>query len=59
MFIIENITQVLEKSSTIHLDGKEVKKTKEEVKQLLDEESFKILMKNGAVVFDGKLIRKA
>lgn len=58
MYIIENITQVVEKSSTIHLDGNEVKKNKEEIKQWLDEESYKILMKNGAVVFDGKLIRK-
>jgi len=59
MFIIERITQVLEKSNTIHSDGKEERKTKEEIKKLLDEESFKILQKNGVVVFDGMLIRKA
>lgn len=59
MFIVEHIAQVLEKSSTIHLDGNEERKSKAEIKQLLDDLSFNILMKNGVVVFNGMLIRKA
>jgi hypothetical protein len=59
MFIIEQITNVVEKTNTIHSDGNEVRKTLAEVKKMIDSESFKILQKSGIVVANGMLIRKA
>lgn len=59
MFIIEQITNVVEKTNTIHSDGNEVRKSKDEVKKMMDDASFKILLKNGIIVVDGLLIRKA